>query len=244
MTWVKICGITNLEDALTAVEAGADALGFVFYEKSPRNVAPETVREIVRQMPGDIEKVGVFVGNNPKNFLELVHDLGLTGSQLHFGPQVGSVNETTACGLGCFPPGFRSYWSVPAGWFIESEDRASHFISSAVRATERMHSHPGGDQLLNRFQTIFLDSGTLQQPGGTGVAFDWQKAAPIVERLQQVVKVVVAGGLNPTNVTEAIHTLEPWGVDVSSGVESTPGKKDPEKVRAFVSAVRKAEELA
>jgi phosphoribosylanthranilate isomerase len=107
-----------------------------------------------------------------------------------------------------------------------------------------MQSHPGGDQLLNFFQTIFLDSGTLQQPGGTGVAFDWQKAAPIVERLQRVVRVVIAGGLNPTNVTEAIHILRPWGVDVSSGVESTPGKKDPEKVRAFVSAVRKAEELA
>jgi phosphoribosylanthranilate isomerase len=244
MTWVKICGITNLEDALTAVEAGADALGFVFYEKSPRNVAPETVREIVRQMPAHIEKVGVFVGNNPKNFLELVHDLGLTGSQLHFGPHLGSVNETTAYGSGCFPPGFNIYPSMPAQWFIESEDRASHFISSAARAAERMPSHPGGDKLLNCFQTIFLDSGTLQQPGGTGVAFDWQKAAPIVERLKQVVKVVVAGGLNPANVTEAIHILEPWGVDVSSGVESTPGKKDPEKVRAFVGAVRKAERLA
>jgi len=244
MTWVKICGITNLEDALTAVEAGADALGFVFHEKSPRNVAPETVREIVSQMPANIEKVGVFVGNNPKNFLELVHDLGLTGSQLHFGPQVGSVNGTTAYGLGCFPPGFKSYWSMPAEWFIESEDSASHFISSAVRAAERMQSHPGGDKLLNFFQTIFLDSGSLQQPGGTGVAFDWQKAAPIVERLKQVVKVVVAGGLNPANVTEAIHILKPWGVDVSSGVESTPGKKDPEKVCAFVSAVRKAERLA
>jgi phosphoribosylanthranilate isomerase len=244
MTWVKICGITNLEDALTAVEAGADALGFVFYEKSPRNVAPETVREIVRQIPAPIEKVGVFVGNTPENLLDLVHGLGLTGSQLHFGPHVGSVNETKAFGLGCFPPGFKSYLSMPAEWFIESEDSASHFISSAARAAEMMRSHPGGDKLPDSFQTIFLDSGSLQQPGGTGLVFDWQKAAPIVEQMQQVVRVVVAGGLNPTNVTEAIDILKPWGVDVSSGVESKPGKKDPEKVQAFIDAVRHAESVA
>src|SRR5271163_1893164 len=122
MTWVKICGITNLEDALTAVDAGADALGFVFYEKSPRNVAAETVGEIVRQLPAHIEKVGVFVGNSPKNLLDLVYDSGLTGAQVHFGPHVGTVNETAAYGLGCFPSGFRAYLSMPARWFIESEN--------------------------------------------------------------------------------------------------------------------------
>jgi len=243
MTWIKICGITNLEDAQTAVEAGADAVGFVFYEKSPRNVEPETVREIVRQLPAHIEKVGVFVGNNPKNFLELVHGLGLTGSQLHFGPHVGSVNETTGYDLECFPPGFKHYLSMPAEWFIES-DGAKSFISSATRAAEMMRSHAGGDKLVSFFQTIFLDSGSLQQPGGTGTVFDWQKAAPIVEQMKQVVRVVVAGGLNPTNVSEAIQILKPWGVDVSSGVEAKPGKKDPEKIRAFVAAVRQAERLA
>ncbi|MGA8492640.1 MAG: phosphoribosylanthranilate isomerase [Terriglobales bacterium] len=243
MTWVKICGITNLEDALTAVDAGADALGFVFYEKSPRNAAPATVREIVHQMPAHIEKVGVFVGNNPKNLPELAHDLGLTGAQLHFGTEVGSVNETMVHGSGCFPLGFKSYTSMPAEWFIESEDSASRFIASAARAAEIMRSHPGGDKLSNFVQTIFLDSGSLQQPGGTGTVFNWKKAAPIVEHMRQVVRVVVAGGLNPSNVTDAIHILKPWGVDVSSGVESKPGKKDPEKVRAFVAAVRQAERV-
>src|ERR1700726_1783946 len=121
MTWVKICGITNLEDAQTAVEAGANALGFVFYEKSPRNVSPETVREIVRELPAHVEKIGVFVENNPTDLLELVQGSGLTGSQFHFGPHIGSVNETTAYDLGCFPPGFKSYRSMPAEWFIESE---------------------------------------------------------------------------------------------------------------------------
>jgi phosphoribosylanthranilate isomerase len=243
MTWVKICGITNLEDARTAVEAGADALGFVFYEKSPRNVSPETVYEIVRQMPAHIEKVGVFVGNNPKNLPELAHDLGLTGAQVHLGSDVSSVNENVAHGFECFPPGFKRYMSMPAEWFIESEDSAKQFVASAAQVMESVRSLPEAERVRNFIETIVLDSGSLQHPGGTGVVFDWQKAAPIVEHMKLVVKVVVAGGLNPTNVTEAIHVLKPWGVDVSSGVESKPGKKDPEKVRAFVSAVRQAERL-
>ncbi len=102
MTWVKICGITNLEDALTAVEAGADALGFVFYDKSPRNVAPEIVGEIVRQMPAHVEKVGVFVGGSPKGLPRLAHHLGLTASQLHFGPPLDPTSETAASGLAVF----------------------------------------------------------------------------------------------------------------------------------------------
>ncbi len=244
MTWVKICGITNLEDARTAVDAGADALGFVFYEKSPRNVAPETVREIVRQMPTHIEKVGVLVGDNPKHLPEFAHDLGLTGLQLHFGPDLGSVNERVVHGLGCFPRGFKHYQSMPAQWFIESEDSAKRFLASTAQALQSMRSLPEADRLRNFFQTIFLDSGSLQQPGGTGTVFDWKKAAPIVEHMRQVVRVVVAGGLNPTNVTEAIQILKPWGVDVSSGVESKPGKKDSDRVRAFVAAVRQTERVA
>jgi phosphoribosylanthranilate isomerase len=244
MTWVKICGITNLEDAQIAVEAGADALGFVFYEKSPRNVAPETVRTIIREIPGHVEKVGVFVANKPENFLELVHSVGLTASQLHFGQHVHSVNETKAYGVGCFPPGFKNYMSMSAESFIESEESANHFISSVTQAAESMRRHQAEDGFLDFFGTLFLDSGSLQQPGGTGVAFNWQKAAPIVERMKQVMRVVVAGGLNPANVSEAIDTLKPWGVDVSSGVESKPGKKDPAKVRAFVTAVREAERFA
>jgi phosphoribosylanthranilate isomerase len=243
MTWVKICGITNLEDARTAVEAGADALGFVFYEKSPRNVSPETVYEIVRQMPAHIEKVGVFVGNNPKNLPELAHDLGLTGAQVHLGSDVSSVNENVAHGFECFPPGFKRYMSMPAEWFIESEDSAKQFVASAAQVMESVRSLPEAERVRNFNETIVLDSGSLQHPGGTGVVFDWRKAAPIIENMQQVVRVVVAGGLNPMNVTEAIHVLKPWGVDVSSGVESKPGKKDREKVRAFVSAVRRAERL-
>jgi len=244
MTWVKICGITNLEDAHTAVDAGADALGFVFYEKSPRNVAPETVREIVDQLPAEVEKVGVFVGNSPETFLEIVHGSGLTGSQHHFDLNARSENGAAAFGAACFPPGFKSYLAVPAEWLIESKDSASHFISSLARAAETMRSRPGSEAFPAFFQTIFLDSGNLQQPGGTGVKFDWQKAAPIVDGLNRVARVVVAGGLDSGNVSEAIRVLKPWGVDVSSGVESKPGKKDPQKVRAFIAAVRQAERPA
>jgi phosphoribosylanthranilate isomerase len=194
-------------------------------------------------MPAQVEKVGVFVGGSPKNLPELAHDLGLTGAQLHLGQCIDSANETTVSGLGCFPLGFKSYTSMPAEWLIESEDSAKSFVDSVFHVLESMRSLPEADRLRNFIETIFLDSGSLQLPGGTGITFDWRKAAPIVEHMKQVVKVVVAGGLSPTNVTEAIHVLKPWGVDVSSGVESEPGKKDPEKVRAFVSAVRQAERL-
>ena len=243
MTWVKICGITNLEDALTAVESGADALGFVFYEKSPRNVAAETVREIVRHVPAHVEKVGVFVGNTPRNFIELIYAGNLTASQLHVGPHVGSTHDPTAYGAGCFPPGFKMFMSLQVDGFIQSEESTNSFISSMGRVALFARSHPDAPGLSNFFQTVFLDSGTPDQPGGTGLTFDWHKAAPCVEKIKQAVRVVIAGGLNPTNVTDAIHILKPWGVDVSSGVEKTPGKKDPEKVRAFVGAVRRTERL-
>jgi hypothetical protein len=186
----------------------------------------------------------VFVGNVPGNFLELVDGLGLTGSQIHFGPHVGSISDVTAFGVGCFPPGFKTYLSMSAQGFIESEGCTRSFISSFGRVAEWMRSHPEADKVSNLVPTLLLDSGTLQQPGGTGAVFDWQKAAPIVEQMKQVVKIVVAGGLNPANVSEAIHILQPWGVDVSSGVESKPGKKDSDKVRAFVAAVHRAERIA
>jgi len=242
MTWIKICGITNLEDALTAADAGADALGFVFYEKSPRNVSPDAVRGIVRQLPEQVEKVGVFVGKRTGDILDLIWNAGLTGMQNHLGPHCSSVSDNKAYGMGCFPPGFKSYLSLPAEWFIKDEEGARKFISDLARAAEFTKSRVEATSPGDFFQTIFLDSSSLQQPGGTGKVFDWQKAAPVVDYMRPSVKVVVAGGLTPSNVTEAIRILKPWGVDVSSGVEASPGKKDPEKVRAFIAAVRAADE--
>jgi len=136
------------------------------------------------------------------------------------------------------PAGFKLYRVVPANWFIESEVRMREFAASVAKVEGLFISPEQGKKAVERFRTIFLDSGTPQQPGGTGRVFDWQRAAGTIKFLQQTVRVVVAGGLTPENVGEAIEILRPWGVDVASGVEASPGKKDPEKVRAFVRAVR------
>ena len=216
MIWIKICGTTNLEDALTAVNAGADAVGFVFYKQSPRKLDEESARKIVAELPSDIEKVGVFVNQPVERVLETVAQVGLTAVQLH--------------GVECHKPGFVR--------------RLKHGRNLKVflvfPATE---IGIGGDlngEGATSIDGVFIDSGTPQLPGGTGKTFDWKKAASRIEEIGEKVKVVVAGGLNPANIGDAIRILKPWGVDVASGVEATPGKKDPEKVRAFIDAVRNA----
>jgi phosphoribosylanthranilate isomerase len=220
MTWIKICGITNLEDALAAADAGADALGFVFYKQSPRNIDPEKAREIVAQLPPEVEKVGVFVGDqSPQQILEVAERAELTALQLHVGFPFASGDKA---GFDC---GDRKvYLALPADLFLEAgaEWKSANQPSSAISA-------------------ILLDSGTSQQPGGTGKSFDWQKAALLVEAMTRTTNVVVAGGLNPVNVAEAIRILQPWGVDVASGVEAAPGKKDLQQLQAFIAAVRRAD---
>lgn len=219
MTWTKICGITNLEDAQVAVAAGADALGFVFYEKSPRKVDDETVRDIVSSLPGHVEKVGVFVGEDARESRERADRIGLTAVQIN----VQSVAEAHYLGL-AVEAGMETYLALPAAALNE--------VSDGKLLSLFFDGH---------FDALFLDSGTAQQPGGTGQVFDWQKASGVVAELSKNLSVVVAGGLTPANVADAIRVLRPWGVDVSSGVEATPGKKDPERVSAFIAAVRNAE---
>lgn len=223
MTWIKICGITNLEDALTAVEAGADALGFVFYEKSPRKVDSETVREIVQALPPGVEKVGVFVNESATRIDQSVRQTGLTAVQL--------------CGKECVG-GFIQYLQVRQNMnhrpkviaVIPGEELAEgHFFIAA--------------ELKNALHALLVDSSSAAKPGGTGKVFDWEKARSMIEVLGLTMPTAVAGGLTSANVAEALTVFHPWGVDVSSGVESQPGKKDPEKVRAFIAAVRQAERL-
>ena len=229
MTWVKICGMTNLEDTLVAVEAGADAVGFVFYEKSPRCVSVETAREIVEKLPPTVEKVGVFVGENLMKAEEVGSSVGLDALQVYTtsGPRILEVFEN----VGAWPPSHRKpgqtkiYLALPISQLVVEQVQEQG-------PTIDMWD-PGGE-----FVALLLDSGGGQQPGGTGVAFDWNRAAATIADLSLRHKVVIAGGLKPQNVGEAIGVLKPWGVDVSSGVEARPGKKDPEKVRAFVRAVR------
>jgi phosphoribosylanthranilate isomerase len=222
MTWVKICGITNLEDALTAVDAGADALGFVFYEKSPRNVALDVAREIIAKLPHNVEKVGVLVDLSAEQKGRIIHSVDLTGVQMvnTVRPPIPTPDMSVAVGL---RPGMKAYFTFHARQLIEN----GRWIENKLPP-----------ELLDRFGGIVLDSGEPEQPGGTGKVFDWARAASLVQTMSKNFRVIVAGGLTSSNVTEAMRTLKPWGVDVSSGVEARPGKKDPAKVRDFIAAVR------
>jgi len=221
MTWVKICGITNLEDALAAVDAGADALGFVFYEKSPRKVEAEAVRDIVAKLPIQVEKVGVFVNESAERIDQSVRQAGLTAVQL--------------CGKESAANYLRE---------LQNMDRRPKVIS-VVSGEELAAANLFlvSNELENASYALLVDSTSAAQPGGTGKPFDWKKAQGMVEMLGLRIPTIVAGGLTPANVGEAIALFHPWGVDVASGVEAKPGKKDPEKVRAFVAAVHRAERL-
>ncbi len=222
MTWVKICGMTNLEDALVAVEAGADAVGFVFYEKSPRCVSSDRVREIVEKLPPEVEKVGVFVDADAEQIRGVVLKAGLTAVQLH---------------------GKRSMNSVVGDPQTVSEGVAALKVIVVVHGDSLKDGgfFMGNDARGKTF-AVLLDSRSSDLPGGTGIAFDWEAARDLVRAMSSCVPVIVAGGLTPLNVDSAMRTLHPFGVDVASGVEARPGKKDPEKVRAFVRAVREMDQ--
>jgi phosphoribosylanthranilate isomerase len=243
MTWVKICGTTNLEDALTAVDAGADAVGFVFYERSPRNISVEAAREIVEKLPEGVEKVGVFVGESAPGWGQVVISTGLTAVQ-HYLPLEPDVRSHQAMAMGrdIFrkPPKF--FLALPIALFLEAGAPVEELAKDFARLRDGV---PGRAAVPDGvFDTFFFDSGGPQSPGGTGRTFDWAVAAPIAEGMRRGgLKLVAAGGLTAHNVSEAMRVLKPWGVDVVSGVEARPGKKDPEKVRAFVRAVRAAEKL-
>lgn len=214
MTWVKICGMTNLEDALVAVEAGADAVGFVFYEKSPRCVSVETARKIVGKLPESLEKVGVFVNEVQDTLCDLADRVGLTAVQMHGDKEDPHVADLVLA------------------------ERPKLKVLAAISMTQES---PDGWAMMWRPDVVhafLVDSGGSSSPGGTGKTFDWGASGVALENIKRVGRVVAAGGLTPENVGSAMDILQPWGVDVVSGVEERPGQKDPEKVRAFVKAVR------
>jgi phosphoribosylanthranilate isomerase len=211
--WIKICGNTSLEDALLAVEAGADAVGFVF-APSPRRVTVAEAAAIASRLPSNVEKVGVFVDAELDEICTAVRICGLTGAQLHFsaGPGLPSkLRESLGAGLRIL--------------------QVLHFGADAAEQAAALALDPNLDAVL-------VDSRTAGSVGGTGRVFDWAEARKTVFREEGKLKLVAAGGLNPANVAEAIATLRPWGVDVVSGVESQPGCKDPAKVREFVARAR------
>lgn len=213
--WVKICGNTTLEDARLALEAGADAVGFVF-AASPRRVTVDQVAQIVPHLPAGAEKIGVFVNAGFDEVEAAVKMSDLTGVQLHSEGGADLPAKLRAC----FGP----------------ELRILNVVHFGAAAEEQMRAAAGNPDL----DGILVDSRTATAVGGTGVAFDWETARTTLFNGRSAMKLVAAGGLNPENVAQAISTLNPWGVDVVSGVEAAPGRKDPEKVRAFVARARAA----
>lgn len=218
MTWIKICGTTKLDDALASVEAGADALGFVF-APSPRRISPRDAGRIVAALPPTVEKIGVFVNQTVELVLETVNKAGLTGVQLH-----GDEDVFFARALHDAAPQLRLMKAVSMREVLQAKGKAF-----AVAAAE------GANAI---FGALLLDSGGNGKRGGTGVPFDWQEAAPMARLLARKFALVIAGGLTPDNVGKALEIFQPWGVDVVSGVEQEPGKKDPAKLQSFISAVR------
>ena len=223
MTWVKICGMTNLEDALVAVDAGADAVGFVFYEKSPRYVTVERAREIAEKLPEEVEKVGVFVGATAEAVIDFSNAAGLTVAQIYpdANDQLPVLSEEFFRKAQC-----DVIVAMPARLLESPKDNKPDGFLLTCKALDRMLA-------------LLVDSGDALRPGGTGEKFDWERATWMRDAMNRVgIRLIVAGGLASENVGEAIGVFRPWGVDVASGVESAPGKKDREKVRAFVKAVR------
>jgi phosphoribosylanthranilate isomerase len=211
-TWIKFCGTTFLEDALASVEAGADALGFIF-APSKRRITLEKARQIIRELPARIERIGVFVNDTAEQIRNTVMEADLTGIQLHGDEPVTEI-----------------YNHLP------QDRRESLRVISAVLVREGFAPKLDADPVAaGRLAAWLLDSGA-----GSGKTFDWRAArAQLGERERRF---IIAGGLNPENVGEAMRIFSPWGVDVVSGIEREPGRKDPEKLKAFVAAVRKAEQ--
>ena len=204
MIRVKICGIRRAEDAVAAADAGADAIGLIFYPKSRRAVTPESAKAILAGLPPYVSPVALFVNEEPERIRAVCGPLGIRTVQLH-----GDEPPDAARALD--------------GFCVVKAFRVAQEADLAALADYPAHA-------------FLLDTKVEGSYGGTGVTFDWTLAA----RAKQYGRIVVAGGLNPDNVAEAVQMAMPYGVDVSSGVETEPGQKDWEKVRAFVARARAA----
>ena len=199
---VKICGTTSLKDAFLAVESGADAIGFIFYKMSPRNISQKAAKEIILQLPPFIETVGVFVNETSDKINRIAEQCKLNSIQLH------GEESPALCR--------RVKRKVIKAFRVKNADSLKSIASYDVSG-------------------FLLDSYNDGSKGGTGQVFDWNLAL----RVKKQGPVILAGGLNPYNVFTAIHRVKPYGVDVCSGVEKSPGIKDHEKIREFIKSVRR-----
>ncbi len=227
--WVKICANTNLEDAALAAELGADAVGFVF-APSVRQVTPAQVGAITQHLPKSLERVGVFPAWELERIVAAVEEAGLTTVQLH-----GGVDMALLRGLQDRLKG-RVGIIQTVHWTVASEDEARHRIEAAVHSQiDRLAASAGVDRVL-------VDSKVGAATGGTGIPFDWSAAKSVFARSTAGPRLILAGGLRPENVTEAVRQLAPWGVDVASGVELSAGKKDAAKMKLFIERARSLQE--
>lgn len=200
MTRIKICGITSLDDALTAIELGADALGFVFAD-SPRQIDPETVCKIIRVLPPFINTVGVFVDEKAETVKQTANHCGLHTVQLH-----GNESHSYVKKLGL---------SVIKAFRIRDKSDLEE-----IKRFELTH--------------FLLDTYDEHKSGGTGKSFDWE----IAKAAKAMGRIILSGGLNSSNITAALEGVKPYAVDVSSGVEKSPGIKDYRKIEDFIRKVR------
>jgi len=200
---VKICGITNAKDAEMAVEAGADALGFIFVAGTPRYIDPDAAREIVNDLPPLVSPVGVFADHPVAEIERVIDRCGFRTVQLH-----GS----------------------------EAPEYCRHLAVSVIKTFRVRGGGPPPPFEAYRVHAFLLDTFVEGKLGGTGQTFPLE----IVSSAKAFGRVIIAGGLNPENVAQVIREVHPYAVDVSSGVESKPGRKDPQKLRDFIACVRGA----
>ncbi len=203
MVKVKICGLTNLQDAFHACYSGADALGFILYPKSKRFIKAKEVRKITSQLPPFVAKVGVFVNEDPRDVLEILSYAHLDFAQLH-----GD----------------------------ETPEECEYVGANRVIKVFRLKSSDEVEKIrpyIGKVRAILLDTYDSKVYGGTGKPFNWEIALKVKSEFPEV-PLILSGGLNPENVKRAVETVNPYGVDVSSGVEAEPGLKDREKVEKFV----------
>ncbi|MEO2044090.1 MAG: phosphoribosylanthranilate isomerase [Nitrospinaceae bacterium] len=198
---IKICGITQLKDAVYAVKHGADAVGFIFYKKSPRSVAMKVVRDIIIKLPPFVHTVGVFVNEKVEGVNKIAEYCGLDLVQLH-------GNESPSFCRKVRPRVIKA------------------FRVKDLQSIKQLEKYPVSGFLLDTFSE--------SKHGGTGKVFDWNLAHPA----KKFGPVIMSGGLTPLNIRQALSQVRPYGVDVCSGVEKSPGIKDPEKVRAFLENIR------
>lgn len=222
--WIKICANTSLEDARLAAEGGADAVGFVF-APSKRRVTAEQARDIGAALPPDPTQVGVFLEHTFDEIVSTVRQVGLHGIQLH-----GAVDPWIIEQLR-HEFGHGQFIVQTLHWRVDEDPAAS-----AVTLLEEY----GVVSRQGIVDAVLLDAKTAAAAGGTGRTLPWKRIREVLSAEPRGLRIILAGGLTPENVAEAIGTLRPWGVDVASGVEERPGKKNAMRLEAFIRSARNA----